>query len=62
MIDKINLSEEIDWITVGLYLLLVIFGWMNILASSLQRAVYNGISTSGRITVTSSCGSWFPLL
>jgi rod shape determining protein RodA len=34
MIDKINLSEEIDWITVGLYLLLVIFGWMNILASS----------------------------
>jgi rod shape determining protein RodA len=34
MIDKINLSEEIDWTTVGLYLLLVIFGWMNVLASS----------------------------
>lgn len=34
MIDKINLTEEIDWTTVGLYLLLVIFGWMNVLASS----------------------------
>jgi len=34
MIDKLNLTEEIDWTTVGLYLLLVIFGWMNILASS----------------------------
>lgn len=34
MIDKLNLTEEIDWITVGLYLLLVIFGWMNIFASS----------------------------
>ena len=34
MIDKLNLTEEIDWKTVGLYLLLVIFGWMNIFASS----------------------------
>jgi rod shape determining protein RodA len=34
MIDKLNLTEEIDWITVGLYLLLVIFGWMNVFASS----------------------------
>jgi len=34
MIDKLNLTEEIDWTTVGLYLLLVIFGWMNIFASS----------------------------
>lgn len=34
MIDKLNLTEEIDWLTVGLYFLLVIFGWMNILASS----------------------------
>jgi|WetSurSiteA1Bulk_404760.scaffolds.fasta_scaffold00160_12 rod shape determining protein RodA len=34
MIDKLNLTEEIDWTTVGLYLLLVIFGWMNVLASS----------------------------
>jgi rod shape determining protein RodA len=34
MIDKLNISEEIDWTTVGLYLLLVIFGWMNIFASS----------------------------
>ena len=34
MIDKLNISEEIDWTTVGLYLLLVIFGWMNILASA----------------------------
>jgi rod shape determining protein RodA len=34
MIDKIKLTEEIDWITVGLYLLLVLFGWMNVLASS----------------------------
>ncbi|HEX2394590.1 MAG TPA: rod shape-determining protein RodA, partial [Bacteroidales bacterium] len=28
------ITEEIDWTTVGLYLLLVIFGWMNIFASS----------------------------
>jgi len=34
MIDKLNLAEEIDWTTVGLYLLLVIFGWMNIFASA----------------------------
>lgn len=34
MIDKLNLTEEIDWTTVGLYVLLVIFGWMNIFASS----------------------------
>jgi len=34
MIDKLNLTEEIDWTTVGLYVLLVIFGWMNIYASS----------------------------
>jgi rod shape determining protein RodA len=34
MIDKLNISEEIDWTTVGLYLLMVIFGWMNIFASS----------------------------
>jgi rod shape determining protein RodA len=34
MIDKINLTEEIDWTTVGLYFLLVIFGWMNVLASA----------------------------
>jgi hypothetical protein len=33
MIDKLNISEEIDWTTVGLYLLLVIFGWLNIFAS-----------------------------
>ena len=34
MIDKLNISEEIDWTTVGLYLLLVVFGWLNIFASS----------------------------
>jgi rod shape determining protein RodA len=34
MIDKLNITEDIDWATVGLYLLLVIFGWMNIFASS----------------------------
>jgi len=34
MIDKLNISEEIDWTTVGLYLLLVIFGWLNIMASA----------------------------
>jgi rod shape determining protein RodA len=34
MIDKLNISEEIDWTTVLLYLLLVVFGWMNIFASS----------------------------
>jgi rod shape determining protein RodA len=34
MIDKLNISEEIDWTTVGLYLLLVVIGWMNIFASS----------------------------
>jgi len=34
MIDRLQITEEIDWTTVGLYLLLVIFGWMNIFASS----------------------------
>jgi rod shape determining protein RodA len=34
MIDKLNLTEEIDWTTVGLYFLLVLFGWMNVFASS----------------------------
>jgi rod shape determining protein RodA len=34
MIDKLNITEEIDWTTVGIYLMLVIFGWMNIFASS----------------------------
>ncbi len=34
MIDKLRITEEIDWLTVGLYLLLVIFGWMNVFASS----------------------------
>ncbi len=34
MIDKLNITEEIDWTTVGLYFLLVVFGWMNIFASS----------------------------
>ncbi len=34
MIDRLHITEEIDWTTVGLYLLLVIFGWMNIFASS----------------------------
>jgi rod shape determining protein RodA len=34
MTTRINIFEEIDWLTVGLYLLLVIFGWMNVLASS----------------------------
>jgi rod shape determining protein RodA len=34
MIDKLNLTEEIDWTTVFLYLLLVVFGWLNILASA----------------------------
>src|SRR5512145_1145448 len=34
MIDKLNITEEIDWTTVFLYLALVIFGWMNVFASS----------------------------
>jgi rod shape determining protein RodA len=34
MIRTINILEEIDWLSVGLYLFLIIFGWMNIFASS----------------------------
>ncbi|HLO58242.1 MAG TPA: rod shape-determining protein RodA [Bacteroidales bacterium] len=34
MIDKLNITEQIDWTTVFLYLALVIFGWMNVFASS----------------------------
>ena len=34
MTRTINILEEIDWISVGLYLFLVFFGWMNIFASS----------------------------
>jgi len=37
MIDRLNITEEIDWTTVGLYLLLVIFGWMNVFASSFNE-------------------------
>lgn len=34
MTRTINILEEIDWLSVGLYLFLVIFGWMNIFASN----------------------------
>jgi rod shape determining protein RodA len=34
MIDRINISEEIDWTTVFLYFGLVLFGWINVFASS----------------------------
>jgi rod shape determining protein RodA len=34
MTRTINILEEIDWLSVGLYLALVFFGWMNIFASS----------------------------
>lgn len=34
MIDRLNISEEIDWTTIMLYFVLVVFGWMNIFASS----------------------------
>ena len=34
MIRKLNIFEEIDWISVGIYFFLVIFGWMNIFASN----------------------------
>jgi rod shape determining protein RodA len=34
MTRTVNILEEIDWLSVGLYLVLVIFGWMNIFASS----------------------------
>jgi rod shape determining protein RodA len=37
MIDRLHLTEEIDWTIVGLYLLLVFFGWMNILAASFNE-------------------------
>ena len=43
MIDKLNITEEIDWTTVGLYLLLVIFGWMNIFASSYNNEQFTSI-------------------
>jgi rod shape determining protein RodA len=39
MIDRLKITEEIDWVTVGLYLLLVIFGWMNVFASSYNEQV-----------------------
>jgi rod shape determining protein RodA len=34
MIDKLRISEEVDWTLVVLYLVLVIFGWMNVFASN----------------------------
>jgi rod shape determining protein RodA len=34
MIDRLNISEEIDWTTIFLYFALVVFGWLNIFASS----------------------------
>jgi rod shape determining protein RodA len=41
MTRTINILEEIDWISVGLYLLLVIFGWMNIFAVSYNEQFRN---------------------
>jgi len=41
MTRTINILEEIDWISVGLYLVLVIFGWMNIFASSYNEQFHN---------------------
>ncbi len=32
MIRRINIFESIDWLTVGIYLILVLFGWLNIFA------------------------------
>ncbi|UCH15373.1 MAG: rod shape-determining protein RodA, partial [Bacteroidales bacterium] len=32
MTRPINIFESIDWITIVLYLVMVIFGWMNIFA------------------------------
>lgn len=43
MIDKLHISEEIDWTIVGLYLLLVIFGWMNVFASSYNDETFTSI-------------------
>jgi rod shape determining protein RodA len=37
MIDRLKISEEIDWTTVGIYILMVIFGWMNVFASSFNE-------------------------
>lgn len=34
MTDKLKISGEIDWLAVLLYLLLVIFGWLNVFASA----------------------------
>lgn len=34
MIRKLNIFEEIDWTSVGLYLFMIVFGWMNIFASN----------------------------
>jgi len=41
MTRTINILEEIDWTTVSLYLFLVIFGWMNIFASSYNEQFRN---------------------
>src|SRR5512145_2007697 len=41
MIERLNISEEIDWTTILLYFALVVFGWLNIFASS-----YNETFTS----------------
>ena len=35
--EEIN-HKKIDWITIGLYLALVVFGWMNIFSSSVSEA------------------------
>jgi len=35
--EKSKIFENIDWITIGIYLLLVILGWMNIYSSAYQE-------------------------
>ncbi|MBN2273785.1 MAG: rod shape-determining protein RodA [Bacteroidales bacterium] len=41
MIRTINIFEEIDWITVGIYFFLVIFGWINIFASNYNEQFHS---------------------
>jgi rod shape determining protein RodA len=47
-----NISGSLDWATIGLYLALVLFGWLNIYAvvydESVQQSIFSLSLNSGR--------------
>ena len=37
MVRRNNLYANVDWITIGLWMIMVIFGWMNIYSANIMN-------------------------